>query len=92
MKSYPFACVLMLTVASALAQPVRLAPSAKPDPATEQRRSELREALRGARVAEPRQSPVSEAQPAKRQLSAQERADLRHQLRQQGLQGKAERS
>ena len=91
MKSYPFACVLTLTLASALAQPTRLVPPAAPDLASEQRRSELREALRGARAAEPRQSPVSVAQPAKRQLSAQERADLRHQLRQQVPRGKPER-
>ncbi len=91
MKSYLVAWFLALMVISAVAQPLRPASSAAPDAASGQRRSELREALRGTRAAEPRRLPGSEEPPVRRQLSVQERADLRQQLRQQGPQGKPER-
>jgi hypothetical protein len=64
-----------------------------PEPAAPaQRRAELRQALKAAPGSEARtREAAPPAAPANRQLSAQERAELRQLLRQQGPQDKPER-
>lgn len=53
-------------------------------PATEQRRADLRSALKTSMAAEvPSQEPTLEKMPVKRRLTEQQRARLRQQLRQQ---------
>lgn len=66
--------------------------TAKPS-AAEQRRAELRSALKAqrARDAQDRKDQTLEIAPAYRHLSEQERADLRQQLRQQRREANPER-
>ncbi len=92
MKQFLLVTLIVLVSAAAAGQP---APDARgvPEPnAPAQRRAELRQALKAAPGSEARNREAQRpAAPANRQLSAQERADLRQLLRQQGPQDKPER-
>jgi hypothetical protein len=86
-----FPAILLLCV-DAWAQPAPNAEGAATQRPLEQRRAELREALkssRGQEIAAKAQTP--NGVPEKRHLSAQERSDLRQQLRQQRIEGKPDR-
>lgn len=86
--------VLFFLLISFSAVGVWAQPPASRDPTTaEQRRAELRSALKAqrARDAQDRKDQTLEIAPAYRHLSEQERADLRQQLRQQRREANPER-
>lgn len=97
MKPFGFVALLALLAVTALAEPARNPQAAASQAgasqaASEQRRVELREALKVQRWAEheAREQERAGSSPPRR-LSAEERAELRQQLRQQGLEVKPAR-
>ncbi len=89
---FPRFLLFLLLAAGASAQPAVSPQAPASQPVSEKRRTELREALmtgsgaqKGAKVTE------AAGNTPNRHLSAQERADLRQQLRQQWPDGKPER-
>ncbi|MDD5332554.1 MAG: hypothetical protein PHS32_02315 [Rhodoferax sp.] len=96
MKSSPLLLAISLLSIGAWAQPAPNAQAAASQSAPEQRRAELRQALRLAPAPAParddqRQEPALKSTPEKRHLSPQERADLRQQLRQQRPDARSDR-
>jgi len=88
---FPFVLLLSFVTLEVGAQPAPAAQAAS-QPVPEQRRAELRQVLKtssGRESQSGEQTPNSA--PEQRHLSAQERADLRQQLRQQRPEGKPDR-
>ncbi len=81
MKHFELLALHFFLLSTAGAEPVLARGDSVGPPAPEQRRTELRSTLRDRRVPVAAQPTESPGQP--RRLSDQERADLRHQLRQQ---------
>lgn len=92
MKHFLFFLLALLVASGAWAQPAPARDVGYVQPAPVQRRAELRLALTPIRAREAQSKDQSlGAAPLGRQLSAQERADLRQQLRQQRRDVKLER-
>lgn len=93
MKHFPVFLMVCVASIGAWAQPLGGREKVPAAPAHEQRRAELRSALKApnAREAQAKNPPPKNA-PANRHLSAQERADLRQQLRLQRGETRSDRS
>ncbi len=84
MKHIQFSLLLSLVSVAVSAQVVSVPDAVAAQPTREQRRAELRTALKTPPSPElTDKNQATKADPANRHLSAQERADLREQLRQQ---------
>jgi len=93
MKHVRFFLLFSLVALGAWAQPALSRDAAPAQTAPEQRRAELRSALKAPRVQEEPQEKGQKLEngPANRHMSTQERADLRQQLRQQYRDAKLDR-
>ena len=92
MKHVRFFLLFSLVALGAWAQPALSRDTAPAQTAPEQRRAELRSALKAPRVQEPQEKRQKLADgPANRHMSTHERADLRQQLRQQYRDAKLDR-
>lgn len=91
MNIFPFVLLLSFVAVEVGAQPAP-GPQAASRPVPEQRRAELRQVLKTSseRELQTREQTLNSAS-EQRRLSAQERADLRQQLRQQRPEGKPDR-
>lgn len=89
MKNFRLFLLFVLVAVGAWAKPAVCRDNVPAQTETEQRRAELRAALKAPRTREvPSKDQTLDKEPLNRHLSAQERADLRQQLRQQRLDAK----